>query len=654
MKHPLDQLDSQEIAIAAEAAREDFHQEEIRFNTITLLEPDKAEVAEFEAKGTSVDRLATVVILTPASSRCYELVVALNTGEVTKKVELPRGTQPPFTPDDCLLAEEIVKSDAKVLELVKHRYGICDSDKLVCDPWSVHLTTEDVQQLKKVNEDWQALRLVQTFLYKRDDSDDNHYAHPIDLVPIVDLNLRRVIIVDGENSPAPAIPSASVNYHRNKLESNTYLQSQWREDVLKPLQVVQNDGPSFSVKGSLISWQKWRLRIGFNSREGLVLYNVTYDGRSILSRASLVEMAVPYGDPHPPFQRKCAFDVGDYGLGFCANTLELGCDCLGHIKYFDAVFNDSTGAPMEVRNVVCMHEEDYGLLWKHVEYRNGHSEARRSRRLVLSFIATVVNYEYLFYWYFMQDGTIEYEIKLSGELSTNLLSRGEDYSEYGVIVAPGVNAQVHQHMFCVRLDFAVDGLQNTVCEVDVEAEESGEKDPYGNAFKPKVTSFSCEEEGRRSYKLGRTWKVINPNVRNFVNNAPVSYRLIPFTRGPSCPPLLTKPNSAVSLRGQFATESLWVTPFSREEKFPAGTYPTQAYGTSAGLATYCKTNRSIENTDIVAWHSFGVVHVPRIEDFPVMPCEMTGFSLKPDGFFKGNPAIDLPPVVEKTCHNGSC
>lgn len=65
--------------------------------------------------------------------------------------------------------------------------------------------------------------------------------------------------------------------------------------------------------------------------------------RPILHRASLVEMAVPYGDVNEPFQRKCAFDVGDYGLGYCANSLELGCDCLGHIQYFDAILNDTKG-----------------------------------------------------------------------------------------------------------------------------------------------------------------------------------------------------------------------------------------------------------------------------------------------------------------------
>lgn len=65
--------------------------------------------------------------------------------------------------------------------------------------------------------------------------------------------------------------------------------------------------------------------------------------RPIMHRASMVEIIVPYGDPRHPFQHKCAFDVMDYGLGFTANSLELGCDCLGHIKYFDGMVNNAKG-----------------------------------------------------------------------------------------------------------------------------------------------------------------------------------------------------------------------------------------------------------------------------------------------------------------------
>jgi primary-amine oxidase len=426
------------------------------------------------------------------------------------------------------------------------------------------------------------------------------------------------------------------------LATNSYLSSVWR-DALPPLDVVQPEGASFAVDGKEITWDKWSLRIGFNYREGLVLHNVKYDGRPVLHRASLVEMAVPYGDPNPPYQRKCAFDVGDYGLGYCTDSLELGCDCLGNIHYFDATLADSKGEPYEIKKAVCLHEEDHGLLWKHVEFRTGHSEARRSRRLVLSFICTVVNYEYLFYWYLLQDGTIEYEIKLTGMLSTSLPSAGTR----STLVAPGVNAQVHQHMFCARLDMAVDGMVNSVEEVDVVYAPSGDGGPYDNVFGPVATHLTTEKQAVRSanQNTARAWKISNPESLNPITGEPVGYKLVPFTRGAAMPNLLTGPNSAVTKKGEFATKNLWVTPYADDEKWPAGEFTIQG-ASGEGLPTYIAADRDVSKGDLVLWHSFGVVHVPRPEDFPVMPVEHTGFSLKPEGFFSGNPAIDLPPPAD--------
>lgn len=68
-------------------------------------------------------------------------------------------------------------------------------------------------------------------------------------------------------------------------------------------------------------------------------------------------------------------------------------------------------------------------------------------------MATVVNYEYLFYWYLHMDRYIGLEVKLFGELSTNTLSEGETVPVHGTLVGPGVNAQVHQNMFCARLEY---------------------------------------------------------------------------------------------------------------------------------------------------------------------------------------------------------
>ena len=194
-------------------------------------------------------------------------------------------------------------------------------------------------------------------------------------------------------------------------------------------------------------------------------------------------------------------------------------------------------------------------------YRNGHNEARRARRLVVSFVATVVNYEYLFYWYFNQDGSLEYEIKLSGMLSTNLLSAGERVlgkPKQGVIVAPSVNAQVHQHMFCARLDVEVDGLANTVEEVDLVTgcvgKAVGESDPYHNAFGPVKTRLVSEQHAMRvcDQSTARTWRVSNPTSINPITGESVGYKLVPFTKGPAQPVLLTGPECAVSTKVRIA------------------------------------------------------------------------------------------------------
>lgn len=426
--------------------------------------------------------------------------------------------------------------------------------------------------------------------------------------------------------------------------------------------MVQPEGASWTLEGNLIKWQKWHVRMSFNYREGLVLHDIGYeDGgrvRPIIHRMSLVEMAVPYADPNPPYTRKCAFDVGDYGLGNCANSLELGCDCLGNIQYFDAVLNNSKGEAVELKKAVCLHEEDAGLLWKHMEYRTGHAESRRSRRLVLSFIATVVNYEYCFYHYFYQDGTIGYDIKLTGELSTNVVSPGQDPAkpQWGTLVAPGVNAQYHQHMFSMRLDPAVDcsegGANLVVSEVEVALVPQGPGNPEGNAWTVKETALSSEAEAQRvcDASVGRYWKFSNPAVTHPATGKPVAYKLMPT----HSPLLLASPASSLAKRGAFATKHLWVTPHNEEERFPAGDYPMQHEG-GDGLPRWTAENRSLEGADPVIWHTFGTAHAPRPEEFPVMCAEVAGFHLKPVGFFDYNPGRDLPPTMNgaSTLANGN-
>src|ERR671920_1372036 len=346
--------------------------------------------------------------------------------------------------------------------------------------------------------------------------------------------------------------------------------SGYRED-LKPIEITQPEGPSFTVDGHAVHWQKWDLRIGFTPREGLVLHQIGYAGRPIIYRASLAEMYVPYGDPAPTHRFKNVFDQGEYGVGWLANSLALGCDCVGHIQYFDGVVNNNDGEATTIPNAVCMHEEDTGIGWKHTDFRTGAVQVRRRRRLVISSIVTVGNYEYGFFWYLYTDGTIQYEVKLTGVISTGAVPDGVE-PRFGNKVAPGLYGPHHQHFFNVRLDMQVDGERNSVYEVDAAALPPGPDNPYGNAWVTEKTPLTREAEAQRLIDpfVARTWYVVNPGRLNEVGQ-PVGYKLMP---GENVLPLQQEGSQAYA-RAQFAYKHLWVTRYDPAERYAAGDYPNQ-------------------------------------------------------------------------------
>jgi primary-amine oxidase len=415
----------------------------------------------------------------------------------------------------------------------------------------------------------------------------------------------------------------------------------------KPLQVVQPDGVSFTVDGHELAWQKWRMRIGFTYREGLVLHTVGYDGRSVAHRMSFAEMVVPYRDPSPDHVRRTAYDIGEWGLGFMTTSLELGCDCLGEITYLDAVLHDSAGEPKVIRNAICVHEEDNGVLWKHVDSRAG-AEVRRMRRLVVSFHVTVANYEYLVYWRFYEDGSIESEVRATGIMVTTPFE-GDTAPPYGTVVDTQTYAPIHQHFIVARLDMEVDGPDNTVVMSETAQPPIGPDNPHGLALTQRTVPLRTEDEGRQDYDWStqRAWKVTNPNRRNKVG-APVAYKLVP---GAAIPPMLD-PSSPVFRRAQVLGHTLWVTPFDAAQRWPCGEFVNQSDpddNGDDGLPVWTAANRSIENTDVVLWYVFGIHHVPRVEDWPVMPVDTVSFWLKPAGFFDANPALDVAPSGPDHC-----
>ncbi len=629
--HPLDPLSAAEISRVAAAL---FEQKGVgqswRFGSIELREPAKED---FNGRPHDIVRTAEVVCWNTEDEQAYRALVTLPDGGISHWQHLP-GVQPNMTVDEWHECDEMLRENSALISALARR-GITDISLVLTDVWAYGAAL--------VPERHKGRRIGWADVWVRGSADGNPYAHHVTgLHPVVDLNRMELLELEDDQSAAGShgMPEVMGEYRPGLIPMPL-------RDV-KPLQVSQPDGASFSLHGRLLRWQNWELRLGFNPREGLVLHTIGFNDagrlRPIAHRMSFAEMIVPYRDATTDHYRRTAFDIGEWGLGFMTTSLELGCDCLGEISYLDAVVHDSRGQPRTIRNAVCIHEEDDGILWKHVDERTG-AEVRRARRLVISFHVTVANYEYLVYWRFYQDGNIECEVRATGIMVTSSFPPGLPPAT-GTVVDQRTYAPYHQHFIVARLDLDVDGVPNTVSAVESVALPVTGANPHGLAMVTQETPLRTESDGRQDYswETQRSWKVASTRSLNAAGGRP-AYKLIP---GGSFPALIDESSPAFQ-RAEVIGHTLWVTPYAPAERWPCGEFPNLS-AADYGLPAWTAGDRPIEDTDIVLWHVFGLHHVTRPEDWPVMPVDRTSFWLKPWGFFDRNAALDVPPTQHQHSH----
>ncbi len=617
--HPLDPATGAEFLAGREIlAAGGLLGDSDRFAYYGLAEPPKDEVLAGRP-----DRRLRAFLLNVATGRSADVVVSLGEGRVVshRVLDTAADGQLPIINEDFGVIEDVVRADPEWRAAMARR-GLTDVSKIRALP----------QTAGAFGQGDDHRRFVRVLAFRQEQEHDYIWAHPVDgVAAYVDLVERKVFkVADEFQRPVPA-------------ESGDYDDPAVRgplREGLRPIEITQPEGPSFTLDGHRLRWQGWSMRVGFDAREGLILHQISLDdagrARPVAYRASIAELVVPYGDPRFRYWQTY-FDAGEYLLGKWTNSLQRGCDCLGEIAYLDATLPDDFGEPQEIRNAICIHEEDFGILWKHTDVFNGSAQTRRQRRLVVSSWATVGNYDYGFYWYFYLDGTIEHEVKMSGALFTAAYPGGDD--RHAEEVAPGLGGPVHQHLFCARLDMTVDGVANAVDEVDLSGLPVGPENPYGNAIARTVTRLHSEAQAVRRCDAARarTWRVVSTERVNRYGR-PTGYTLYPE----GAPVLLADPSSPLRARAGFAANHLWVTRYDPAQRYPAGDFVNQHPG-GAGLPAYVAADRDIDGADIVLWHTFGPTHFPRPEDWPVMPVARCGFTLKPTGFFDRNPALDVPP-----------
>ncbi|KAH6917114.1 peroxisomal copper amine oxidase [Coprinopsis sp. MPI-PUGE-AT-0042] len=678
-KHPLDPLTPDEInaicLVVRHCAAETKAIKAIKFIFCSLLPAPKRDVLAYlgiptlsgasPGESKAIERKAETEFVDIVNGGTYNIVLTLieDKWTIEKFTLRDKAFHPQITVEELEECEVIVQKDERVQALARE-VGI-KPEQIFCDGWAIGYD-ERFPHSQRIQQALDFVPVVDSNAHKVIHIVTAFLTPTIDFPPVYRKTENGVALGVQSTVPPPLGEDSFKASKRERipppLKSFDFLPDLMAETEegghhpradLKPLHIVQPEGVSFKVDGHVLEWQNWKMHIAFSHREGIALSTITYNDhgeiRPIFYRLSLAEMVVPYGVPEHPHPRKMAFDSGEYGMGTMAKELSLGCDCLGSIHYLPGAYATHSGNAFVIENVICIHEEDAGVLWTHHDYRpGGRGHTVRRRRLVVSMVCTLANYEYIWNYYFYQDGSIEFEIRLTGILLVAPLAQGEP-NPYGMTVAPGINALYHQHLFSLRIDPMIDGLQNTVIESDIvplNAPTGSEANYAGNGFSSHDKVLRTETGRPYDLSKERRWRIVNTNRKHYASGKDCGYAI--GLKG-AVAPMMMQPDSWAAKRASFLGNTLWVCRDAEGEGtgsqriWPSGKYVPQSRGEPSDcIAKWVTGEKDIVDEDILVYVTVGTTHIPRPEDWPVMPVEHLNVIFKPTSFFKANPSMDVP------------
>ncbi len=623
VEHPLDPLNFQEYWQVLDVLRDAGHvDDETRFSLVNMVQPPKELVWKWN-KGENFPRSAFALVR--QGEQTHKAIVDLRSNKLTSWKEL-KNIQPNWLSEEHSVLKKEIKKHPDFITAMEAR-GIEDFTFIDCQVGPPGYYGTDEQRGRRVgNVTCRDPRYVRNTWPRRIEG----------LTIVVDLNAKKVLRVVDEG--VVPIPDTVADYDPTSIGET--------REVPGPIRIDQPLGPGFKFDGSTVEWQNWRFHIRHDQRVGLVVSTVTYqDGgraRPVLYEGYLSEMFVPYMDPAFNWYQRNFLDMGEFSHGGIAKPMLKGLDCPDNSVYIDGLVALDNGRPETRKNVACIFEKEPGdMAWRH--YTASEPQSRKQRDLVVRAIAVVGNYDYIFDWVFLQSGTIRVRVGATGEAEAKVVkqrdaSSGGSADAYGRFVDPHVVAVNHDHYFNFRLDLDVDGTENNFVADRLVTKKLPAEHPRRSIWVQQQEQIHKESEAKMNIDLSKPtlWRVISTASKNHVGY-PASYHLMP---GKNTMTLMT-PDDFPRRRAGFLDHHLWVTPHAPDERYAAGEHPTLSEP-GEGLPNWTAGDRSLDDTDLVLWHSIGMQHLVRAEDWPVMPTLWHSFELRPFDFFDRNPALDLP------------
>lgn len=640
--HPLDPLTAGELATIRQVLIESGRfAPRTKFAWIELEEPPKSAVAQFHP-GDDFPRRADLTAIDFSGGKSFAVRVDIKNRRIIALDDLEH-LQPGLTDRDIELAREIIGADQRVAAaLVKHGITVRDGRDAMRALYMGMGSDASLQA--------QGGRLLR-LMFVTDQDAINDFGPVLDgLMVVVDVYGRRVVrLYDAEPTPIVKVP-------------HDIFDPAVRGPASHAVTPVTVSGRSFKIDGHVVDWGAWRFRYGFNLREGLVLYQLSFDDhgrrRPIVYRASLSEIVSRYAESSKVSAPLEFFDESNFGLGDLATSLMPGRELPANAMMLAPVLPgpDRSSFSQLYRNTIYLYERDAGNLMYYQQRER--TIAARATELVIGFLVPLGNYAYGLNWVFKQDGSFAFEADLAGEILTRLTPATACEPCRAVIQTPGapdhkppdkaaeplatlVHPHVlgldHQHWFNLRLDFDVDGDANAVMENNLAAAVPEAAGETGSRLTVTHTVLARAVDAKRDGAEGasRSWTVYNPSSLG-PTGRPVGYSVMAGDSVATLYPAAQEKGIAA-----FTFHQLWVTPYRDGELFADGRYPNQPPPGYVDTLYYYANEQSVFDRDIVVWYSLGETHVPRPEDYPLMPTMKLSVVFRPDGFFARDPSIGL-------------
>ncbi|MCJ8322266.1 MAG: tyramine oxidase [Rhizobiales bacterium] len=621
--HPMDALTADELVqTIAILKQQNIADDATQYPYIGLLEMPKKILKTWQ-KGDPITRMAKIVLY--KNQRTYEVELNLSTASIISQTHI-KNVQPSVMSGEWHIARELTLKDADFLAALKKR-GIANLDNVYCSP-------NPAGHFAKKNYGFK--RIFKVPCYERSHSKNHLYGRPIEgLFAVVDVEAKQVLeIVDTGVIPTPAPIFDYESGSNNRPALNAVFS-------------ISPQGANYKITdGVSIEWQNWQFHARVDKRVGTIISMVKFNDagrlRDVAYQMSLAEMFVPYQDPSENWYYRTFLDNGEFGLGLLASSLTPGADCPVAATYLTINLPNDDGDVFQIERAVCIFERNIGdPLWRHGisgEYSN---QTRPQVELVVRTIPVLGNYDYIIDFVFQQTGNIDIRIGASGilaakgakSLTMDDLSAAED-TQYGSLIAPAIVGPNHSHHFSFRLDLDVDGSNNQLVTDIVELVELP-KDSVRRSIWVRKQLNITKEGGISVNQSEKQWRVINPNKKTKLKHNP-SYQLILGHQGTS---ISTEDDS--QKRALFTLNPLWVSRYNPKELYSAGDYPNQSQG-GEGIVKFVEDGQDIQNQDIVLWPTIGFDHIPRTEDWPIMPTMFMKLTLRPYNFFDQNPTMDVP------------